>query len=270
MIELREVVKEYDGFTLGPLDLRLPEGFVTGFVGANGAGKTTTIKILLGMIHPDSGTITRPDMTDIGVVMDTPNYDGEWRVSTVGKILRPFYPSWSNSVFRELLDRFGVPTGRKVKQLSRGMAMKLQIAAAFAHDARFLVLDEPTSGLDPLSRDELAEVIADFMLDASRTVLFSSHITQDIERIADYVAVIDGGSIVAYEERYELIDSYRMIRGGATPPSDDLSSVAYGLRTHSAGWDALVPVRTAAGIPGDAVAEAPSLDDIVVRFAKGR
>ena len=159
MIDLQGVTKHYPGFTLGPLDLAIEEGFVTGFVGANGAGKTTTIKLLLRMAHPDSGTIQRPDMADIGVVLDTPSYDGDWRVSTVGKVLRPFYPRWSDARFQELLERFNVPADRKVKQLSRGMGMKLQIAAALAQGATFLVLDEPTSGLDPLSRDELAEII---------------------------------------------------------------------------------------------------------------
>lgn len=270
MIELTGIVKQYAGFTLGPLDLTIEEGFVTGFVGANGAGKTTTIKILLGMILPDSGVVNKPEMTDIGVVLDTPSYDGEWRVATVGKILRRFYPQWSDNTFNELLTRFDVPSNRKVRQLSRGMRMKLQIAAAFAHNARLLVLDEPTSGLDPLSRDELAEIVSDFMMDEQRTVLFSSHITSDIERIADYVSVIDQGHIVEYAERSELIDSYRIVRGGSTPPNHEVMGSAYGLRIHPAGWDALVPSGLLGELPDDALAEAPTLDDLVVRIAKGR
>lgn len=270
MIELRGVTKHYPGFALGPLDLTVEQGFVTGFVGANGAGKTTTIKILLGMVTPDTGTVHCPEKTDIGVVLDVPSYDAEWRVSTIAKVLRPFYPRWSDAIFGELIARFNVPTDRKIKQLSRGMGMKLQIAAAFAHDATFLVLDEPTSGLDPLSRDELAEIVGDFMTDERRTVLFSSHITSDIERIADYVAVIDKGQLVEYAERSALIDAYYLVHGGGTPPSEELSAAAYGLRTHSVGWDALVPAGLIGEVPGDAVAEAPSLDDIVVRIAKGR
>lgn len=269
MIDLQGVTKHYPGFTLGPLDLAIEEGFVTGFVGANGAGKTTTIKLLLRMAHPDSGTIQRPDMADIGVVLDTPSYDCDWRVSTVGKVLRPFYPRWSDARFQELLERFNVPADRKVKQLSRGMGMKLQIAAALAQGATFLVLDEPTSGLDPLSRDELAEIIGDFMLDEHRTVLFSSHITSDIERIADYVAVIDKGQIVTCAEGSELLGSYRILHGGRTPLDPDVAAEAYGLRSHAAGWDALIATRLIGEIPDDAVAEEPTLDDIVVRIAKG-
>ena len=166
------------------------------------------------MIHPDSGVVNCPDKTDIGVVLDVPSYDAEWRVSTVAKVLRRFYPRWSDAIFGELIARFDVPTDRKIKQLSRGMGMKLQIAAAFAHDARFLVLDEPTSGLDPLSRDELTEIIGDFMMDEHRTVLFSSHITSDIERIADYVAVIDKGQLV----EYAAIGPDRLIPHGAWRP----------------------------------------------------
>lgn len=270
MIELRGVTKRYPGFDLGPLDLVIEEGFVTGFVGANGAGKTTTIKVLLGMILPDSGTVSSPDMADIGVVLDVPSYDGEWRVSTVGKVLSPFYPQWSDVRFGELLARFDVPRDRKVKRLSRGMGMKLQIAAAFAHNAKLLILDEPTSGLDPLSRDELAEIISDFMIDDQRTVLFSSHITSDIDRVADYVAVIDKGNIVAYAERSELIDSYRLVHGGSTPPSSGITASAYGLRTHAAGWDALIPFGLLGEVPGDALSEPPTLNDLVVRIARGR
>lgn len=269
MIELRDVTKAYRGFTLGPLNLRIEQGFVTGLVGANGAGKTTTIKILLGMIRPTSGTVTCPDRADIGVVLDIPSFDPAWRVKTVGRLLSGFYPRWSDVTFSELLARFDVPVDRKVKQLSRGMGMKLQIAVALAHDAKLLILDEPTSGLDPLSRDELAESIGDFMLDASRSVLFSSHITSDIERIADYVAVIDKGRIVTRQERCDLLDSYRMVHGGGTPPSPALAAQAYGLRTHSAGWDALVPVGAMGDVPGDASADQPNLDDVIVRIAKG-
>ena len=269
MIELRGVAKHYPGFQLGPLDLIIEEGFVTGFVGANGAGKTTTIKMLLGMVLPDSGSVVCPNMADIGVVLDVPCYDIEWRVSTVGKILRRFYPQWSDAVFSELLTRFDVPSDRKIKHLSRGMGMKLQIAAAFAHDAKLLVLDEPTSGLDPLSRDELAEIVSDFMMDERRTVLFSSHITSDIERIADYVSVIDQGCIVEYAERSELIDSYRIVHGGSTPPNSQIAKSAYGLRTHAVGWDALIPSTLLGELPDDALAETPTLDDLVVRIAKG-
>ncbi|NLA29599.1 MAG: ABC transporter ATP-binding protein [Propionibacterium sp.] len=269
MIELRGVTKHRPGFTLGPVDLTIKPGFVTGFVGANGAGKTTTLKVLLGMVTPDAGEVSRPAMTDIGVVLDVPPYEPEWHVSTVGKVLAPFYPRWSDATFQELLGRFDVPLNRKVRTLSRGMAMKLQIAAAFAHDARLLVLDEPTSGLDPLSRDELVGIIGDFMMDEHRTVLFSSHITSDIERIADYVAVIDKGQIIAHSERSDLMDSYVLVRGGSTPLETDIVSSAYGIRSHTSGWDALLPARYASQIPADAVAEPPSLDDLVVRIAKG-
>lgn len=270
MIEFRAVIKRRSGFMLGPLDLKIEPGYVTGLVGANGAGKTTAIKILLGMVHADSGVVDRPEKADIGVVLDVPSYHPDWRAETVGKLMAPFYPKWSQTTFLTLLARFGVPGDRQVKKLSRGMCMKLQIAAAFAHEASFLVLDEPTSGLDPLSRDELAEIVGDFMIDERHSVLFSSHITSDIERVADYIAVLDQGHLVAYKEKSELLDAYRMVRGGFTAPGQDLERTAYGLRNHSAGWDALVPAAVLGKVPRDAVAEAPTLDDIVVRIAKGR
>lgn len=270
MIEFRGVTKRRRGFTLGPLDLRIEPGYVTGMVGANGAGKTTAIGILLGMVNADSGVVERPGKADIGVVLDVPSYHPDWQAQKVGKALAPFFPKWSQATFLELLERFGVSGESKVKELSRGMCMKLQVAAAFAHEASFLVLDEPTSGLDPLSRDELAEIIGDFMTDERHSVLFSSHITSDIERIADYVAVLDHGALVSYDEKEELISAYRMVRGGATLPGEGLERAAYGMRSHQAGWDALVPAGLLGEVPLDAVAETPTLDDIVVRVAKGR
>lgn len=267
-IELRGVQKQYPGFRLGPIDFTIPQGFVTGFVGANGAGKTTTIKIMLGMVHQDAGTVLRPGRAEIGIVLDTPCYESEWRVAAVGRALRPFYPRWSDTAFADLLDRFDVPSDKKVKELSRGMGMKLQIAAALARDAKTLILDEPTSGLDPVSRDELATILSEYMTADDRTVLFSSHITADLERIADYVAVIDKGQLITVTEREQLIDSYRIVRGGHAPGAV-LTAGAFGLRQHAAGWDALIPSDLVGEVPGDAIIEPPSLDDIVIRIAKG-
>lgn len=131
------------------------------------------------------------------------------------------------------------------------------------------MLDEPTSGLDPLSRDKLADIVSDFMTGEARTVLFSSHITSDIERIADYVCVVNQGRVVEFAERSALIDAYRIVHGGATPPNSQLAKSAYGLGTHAVGWDALIPSTLAGELPTDALAETPTVDDLVVRIAKG-
>lgn len=267
-ITLRGVVKRFDGFTLGPLDLTIPAGYVTGFVGANGSGKTTTIKTILGMLRPDEGTIDAPGREAMGVVLDSVFFDPDWTPALVGRVLAPFYPAWSPSRYAELLERFAVPADRKVRDLSRGMSMKLQLAASLAHEAEVLLLDEPTSGLDPLARDELLEILAEYLLDERRSVLFSTHITSDLERIADYVAVIDGGRIVRSATRDELLAAYRMVRGRGDAP-EEVRAELYGLRENPTGWDALAPTDVAELMPAGTLVEAPSLDELVVRIAKG-
>lgn len=263
--------KRYPTFALGPIDLAVPRGFVTGLVGANGSGKTTTLKAILGMVRPDAGRIEAPGRDRIGVVLDTPAYVREWRSDEVGRALAPFYPTWSAQRFGDLLASFGIPERTRVSHLSRGMGMKLQVAVALAHETDLLLFDEPTSGLDPLARSELMDLVAEYMTDAAHTVLFSTHITTDLDRIADHIIVLDKGRVAAAMPRDELIDSYRLVRGAADPLPDDLRPAALGLRVHDAGWDALLPtnqVQTQT-LGCGAVVEPPTLDDIVVRFAKG-
>ena len=177
--------KRYPGFALDDVSFRLPEGYIMGFAGRNGAGKTTTIKCLLDMVSRDGGTIEvlgrSPDREavkqEIGVVFDQPFYPGGWTVRQVGQGLRPFYDRWDADRFAHHLDRFGLPPGKRVKELSRGMGMKLMLAAALSHHAKLLILDEPTSGLDPVARDDLLDVLADIISEGSTSVLFSTHIT---------------------------------------------------------------------------------------------
>lgn len=267
-LELRGITKRRDGFTLGPLDLVVPRGYVMGFVGANGAGKTTTIKVALGLVRPDGGTVSLLDHARVGVVQDTPAYVGEWSAAEVGRAVAPFYPDWDAAGFAHLLAWAGIEPTKRVKALSRGMGMKLQLAVALSHGAELLILDEPTSGLDPLARSELVEMIAEFMTVESHSVLFSTHITTDLEKIADYITVIDDGRIVASTTRDELVDAYRMVRGAAAELDADLRPLVRGLREHGAGWEGLMATEDTVALGRRAVAEQPSLEEIVVHLAK--
>src|SRR5215471_13561366 len=210
-------------FALRDVSFELPAGYVMGLIGANGAGKTTTIRCLLGMRGIDTGEIELLGhrvpgpvalREDVGVVLDHPFLVGDWRLAEVERTLRPFYDRWDGVRYRELLDEFGLDLRAKVKDLSRGMSVKLMIAVALSHQARLLVFDEPTSGLDPAARDELAGIIGDFLIDEGHSVLFSTHITSDLDRIGDHLTLIHDGRIVASGPKDEILDAYRIARGG--------------------------------------------------------
>lgn len=265
-LELHDVVKHYPGFTLD-ITMTVPHGYVTGFVGANGSGKTSTIKTALGLVHPDAGRLQAVDHARIGVVLDQPPYNPESSVALIGRLLDGFFPAWDENRFRALTEQWEVPATRRVKELSRGMGMKLQLAAALSHDAEFLILDEPTSGIDPFARDELLDTLAEFMTDETHSVLFSTHITSDLDRIADRVVLLDHGRVVPATDKDTLLEDYRLVSGGPDDLAEEIRPHLIGLRTHTHGWDALANSDDAASL-GRVQVERPTLDDVVVRIAK--
>lgn len=265
-------------FHLRDVGFELPTGYVMGFVGPNGAGKTTTIRCLLGMITPDAGEVevlgrrlpAPPDLRqDVGVVLDRPCLVEDWRLSDVERALRPFYRRWDGARYRELLDTFGLDRAQTVKELSRGQAMKLAIAVALSHGARLLLLDEPTSGLDPVARDELVGILGDYLTDPSHSVLFSTHITTDLERVADFVTLLDGGRVVASAPKDDLLDAYRLVRGGPDDLRDAVVPLA-GTRRTDSGVEALVRTEHLDALTGDLLVEQPTLDQIVVKIGARR
>ncbi len=270
--------KDYPGFALSDVSFRLPEGYIMGFVGRNGAGKTTTIKCVLDMVSRDAGSIEVLGQDaaaegsrvkqDIGVVFDQPFYPGTWTVAQVGQALRPFYTRWDSAAYARTIERFGLPPARRVKDLSRGMPMKLMLAAALSHHAKLLILDEPTSGLDPVARDDLLDILAESIVDGGHSVLFSTHITTDLERIADYITIIDAGRIVYTGSREELGDTYRLIQGTPVELTDEVRKRAIGLRTSALGYTALIRAGDTAGLPRGISRAAPTIDDVVIHIAR--
>jgi ABC-2 type transport system ATP-binding protein len=270
--------KTYPGFALRDVTFSLPEGYIMGFVGRNGAGKTTTIKCVLDMLARDAGRVEvlgrdadGDDITikqDVGVVFDQPFYPGSWTVAQVGQALRPFYAGWDTALFTRYVDRFDLPPGKKVRELSHGMGMKLMLATALSHHARLLILDEPTSGLDPVARDDLLDVLADYITGGEMSVLFSTHITADLERIADYITLIDAGRVVFTGAKDDLADTYRMIHGGPGQLTDAVRQRSIGLRQTGLGFSALVRSADTAALPPGISQEAPSIDDILIHIAK--
>jgi len=275
LIALEALTRRFGQVTaLDDVTLELEPGII-GLVGANGAGKTTIIRCLLGLREIDTGEIellghrvpAPADLRqDVGVVLDHAFLVGDWRLTEVERALRPFYPRWDGARYRQLLDEFGLDLRAKVKDLSRGMSMKLMIAVALSHQARLLLFDEPTSGLDPVARDELAGIIGDFLLDEGHSVLYSTHITADLDRIGDYVTLVHNGRIVRTGTKDEILDAYRVVRGGP----DDLSGLVgvelIGARRTSSGTEALVRTEEADLLGGDVLVEAPTLEAIAVHI----
>jgi ABC-2 type transport system ATP-binding protein len=272
---LRGVNTRVGTFELQDVSFSLPLGYVMGFIGANGAGKTTTIRCLLGMQQIQRGEIEVLGhlvpgpvalRQNVGVVLDHTYLVRDWRLSEVERAVSPFYDRWDSTRYRELLGEFGLDLRAKVKDLSRGMAVKLMIALALSHQARLLVFDEPTSGLDPVARNELIGILGDFLIDEKHSVLFSTHITTDLERIGDYLTLIHGGRIVFTGTKEEVLDEYRMVRGGPDDLTDTVGVEFIGLRRTAAGVEALVPTAEAQLLGTDVVVEQPSLEEIAVHI----
>ena len=279
-LSVDKLCKTYPGFALRDVSFSLPEGYIMGFVGQNGAGKTTTIKCVLNMVAREGGTVevlgrdaAANDVAvkqDVGVVFDQPFYPAGWTVAQVAAALHPFYARWDTALFNSYIDRFDLPRSKKVRDLSRGMGMKLMLATALSHHARLLILDEPTSGLDPVARDDLLDVLAGYISGGDSSVLFSTHITEDLSRIADYITIIDAGRIVFTGTKDDLAETYRMIHGGPGQLNGAARDHAIGLRTTETGFSALMRATDALSLPSAIAQEDPSIDDVLIHIAKQR
>ena len=220
-LEIKNVSKSFSGFSLDNLSLTLPSGCIMGLIGENGAGKSTTIKLILDILHKDSGSITvlgrdnGKDISlikeDIGVVMDEVGIPECLTVKQVGKIMKHTFCNWNEAEYMRLLEKLDLPDKKLFKDFSRGMKMKLGIAIAMSHGAKLLLLDEPTSGLDPVVRDDVIDIFYDFTRDEDHSILISSHIVSDLERLCDYVAFLHKGKLMLCEEKDELLSEYGII-----------------------------------------------------------
>ena len=281
-LSVESATKHYgSGFTLDDVTFQLPQGYIMGLIGPNGAGKSTLIKLMLNMIHRDSGSISllgRDAVTDeeeiknqLGVVFDVSYLLETWTVDKAERAVAPLYDGWDRGRFDDYLQRFGLQRSKKIRELSRGMQMKLMLAIALSHHARLLILDEPTSGLDVLMRDELMDILRDFIADGEHSVLFSTHITHDLERAADLITYINHGTLFFTGPKDDFEDAFRIVKGGPDDLSESLMDSALGLRRYPTGFDALV--RTArldalqerlASDTGRLLVERASIDDIIV------
>jgi ABC-2 type transport system ATP-binding protein len=279
LIVVDGLAKQYKEFTLHGIHFHLPAGYIMGMIGPNGAGKTTTIKALLDMIRPDAGTISllgaatvadRIALRDsLGVQLDTTLYPDYWRVKQVAKSLRSFFPQWDDAYFDQLCTDMEIPLKTKYKSMSRGTQVKLQLAAALAHHPRLLILDEPTAGLDPLARDELLTRLQDFIADGQHSVLLSTHLTGDLERIADFLLYIRGGRQQFFGHVDDLLGQYVLIKGGLADLTPALRAALIGLRTHSEGFSGLLAVDQTVGLPDTLLQESITLEELMIYFGRG-
>jgi len=283
IVEIKGLNKDYaltkknpepDAFAVKDISFNVPKGYIMGFIGPNGAGKTTVIKLLLQIKKKDAGSVTvfgKEEMQndDIGVVMDLPNFPGEWTLTQVEKALSPFYKSWDKERFAKTLKKFDLTTKKTVCELSRGMQVKLQIAIALSHNARLLILDEPTSGLDPVARDEVCELLQEFVEDGERSVLFSTHITSDLEKIADYVTMILGGEIKFSGTKDSLLDDYTRVTGGVTDIDESHKNLVIGYRKHNAGFEGIIETVNKSKMPASVLMESPNMEEVIVFMNRG-
>ena len=276
-VQFKNVSKQYKNFLLDGISFNIPKGYITGFIGPNGSGKTTTIKAMLSLIAQDKGEITifenlinndNSYLQDVGVVMDEAFLVKDWKIDDVREALSTFYKNWDDTSFNSYLQRFRIPLTNKVSELSRGMTVKLMLAIALSHKAKLLVLDEPTSGLDPSSREEVCEILQEYMKDEENSVFFSTHITSDLESIADFIIFIINGKIKYAGTKDDILDQYVLIKGGL----DDLeiidSSTLIGTKKNSLSFEAIIDKEDINNVV-DLIIEPVSLEQLIIFFNRG-
>ena len=274
-IEIKNLKKDYQNFTLKNVNFSIPAGYVTGFIGRNGMGKTTSIKSILSLIqyqgeilsiHDDEKT--KLDNQKIGVIMDDSFLAKDWNMELVNQAMKVGYDEWNENAYWKFLEKFNIDKKLKVKELSRGMKIKLMLSIALSHNAELLILDEPTSGLDPSMREEFVEVISDYMQDDKHTVLFSTHITQDLETIADYIVFIDNGEIVLALEKEEFINYFMILKCGLENQNILDSSAILGQKKTKYNIEYLVKRDAIDEIPNEYVEDAITIDKIMILYGR--
>lgn len=283
VLELKNVTKNYGDFVLDKVSFEVPEGGICGFIGQNGAGKTTTIQLILDIVKKDAGEIRvfgtstedKEALTllkqDIGVVYDEMGFHEFLTPVDIGKMMKLIYRNWDDKVYKKYLESFGLPSGKDCGKFSRGMRMKLQIAVAMSHHARLLIMDEPTSGLDPIVRNEILQIFQEFVLEENHTILLSSHITGDLERIADEVVFINKGKIVLAGNKDEILQRHGLMKCRKEELQKVEEKDIVSVRSGSFSVEILAKNRQECGKKyPEFMMEQPSLEDIMLFYVSGK
>src|SRR5699024_7860119 len=275
-LEVTDLNKKYKDFSLQDVSFQLEQGYIMGFIGANGAGKTTTIKSILNMLHLESGEIRIMGKNmidhelelkqDIGFAFGDINFYTRSKIKTLTNVLKKFYKNWDDEIYNKYMNKFNLDEEKKIINLSTGMKVKYNLTLALSHGAKLLILDELTSGLDPVARDELLDIFQELVEDGNISILFSTHITSDLERCADFITFIKDGKIINSSEKEEFVASYRLLNGN----QDQLNQVKEKLisyKINSFGFTGLIHSRDF-DESSEIKTTTPNLEEIMVYFAK--
>jgi ABC-2 type transport system ATP-binding protein len=275
LLEIQKLRKNYGDFVLQDVTFSLPEGYIMGLIGPNGAGKTTIIKLIMNLIIRHGGKINifgKDNLeheveikSRIGFVYDNPNYYDHLNLKQIKNIIRPFYKNWDEQVFINLVDQFELPLKKTIKKFSRGMVMKAAIAIALSHHADLIIMDEPTSGLDPVFRRELLDLLYQLLQSEKKSILFSTHITSDLERIADYITFINHGKIVFSKSKDDVFENYALVKGGNDLLNEETKTWFAGIRKSQFGFEALTDDvnKIKKNFGSDVVIDRANLEDIM-------
>nr|WP_145403370.1 ABC transporter ATP-binding protein [Paenibacillus xylanexedens] len=280
-IELRNVTKAYPLFKVHNISMDVKEGYITGLIGPNGAGKSTLIKMITGLIHPDQGTLRTlgSEMPEqdvavkqrLGILSDECFYYEHLTIREMARMIAPFYNCWDHALFSSYLEQFELSPKKKIQDLSKGMKVKFSLAVALSHDADLLVMDEPTSGLDPVFRRELLDLLAGMIQDETKSIIFSTHITTDLERIADYIAFVNQGKLIFNEAKDDVLERYTIVKGDMELLDADTRRHFVGIRESTVGFEALSDNKEEAQrlFGSEALLHRPALEDLIYFTAKG-
>lgn len=278
-LEIKNLNKEFGEFSLRNINLELPKGYILGYIGQNGAGKTTTIKLVMNQLKRDSGSVKvfgkeyEEDEVNykdiIGFIGDECYFPTCFTLKDVINTLKDFYTSFDEIKFREYARKWSLPDKKKIKDFSKGMKVKLSFASVLSRQTKLLLLDEPTSGLDPVVRNEVLDILQDYISDGERSVLFSTHIMSDLEKIADYLYFIDKGQMVFNNVTEEILEEYTIVKGGIEDLTGELKNKLIGYESSKVGFKGLIYSKDKKELSNELLFEKPSIDEIVVMCING-
>ncbi|MGN7400276.1 ABC transporter ATP-binding protein [Cytobacillus praedii] len=280
ILEITNLSKNYKDFSLKGINISLEKGYIMGFIGPNGSGKSTTIKLIMNLIKKDSGRINIFGLDNeennlsikerVGFVYDENHFYEELSVKEMKDVVSPFYTRWDEKIFKRYVKDFQLPLEKKIKHLSKGMKMKFSLAIALSHHADLLIMDEPTSGLDPLIRSELLDVLQSQMQDENKSIFFSTHITSDLDKIADYITLIHNGQIILSKTKDDLLEEHCIVKGNKEQLNNNSHGNIIGLKQNDFGFEALCKNKkdVIKQYDDSLIIEKPTLEDIMVFYTR--
>lgn len=277
MLVVENLCKEYPGFKLQDISFSLPKGYIMGFIGSNGAGKSTTLKAILNLVKPDCGkvVIMGKDMASneielkqkIGFMLGPVDYYSKTKIKKIADVFKRFYTEWDETMYKSLIKRFNLDENKMVSELSAGMKVKLGMTFALSHNAELIIMDEPTSGLDPIARDELLDLFHEIVESGERSILFSTHITSDLDKCADYIIFIRNGQLIANSTKDDIIEQHLIIKGKNSDLTEELKREMIGYKTNSFGFTGLI-LKGKYKADEKLQKEIPNLEDLMIYYNK--